>query len=60
MPPSNKPGWINWIKCPGRQILLEDLEPGGILHGREDLSAEYLFWGYYLTLPEFHNDSMTH
>ena len=52
MPPSKKPGWVNWRSHVAREILLEDLEPGGILHGHDNLSAQEV-WQYYQTLPEF-------
>ena len=28
MPRSNKPGWIDWLKCETKQIILEDLASG--------------------------------
>ena len=52
MPPSKKPGWVNWISQPARAIILEDLEPGGILHGRDHVSPEHVF-PFYKTLTEF-------
>jgi hypothetical protein len=54
MPRSKKPGWVNWIKQTARGMILEDLEPGGILYGRDDVTAERAFT-YYKTLPEFEN-----
>jgi hypothetical protein len=44
--------FVQWIKCPGRGILLEDLEPNGLLEDHQDRPAEAL-WRYYKTLPEF-------
>jgi len=54
MAPSKKPGWINWRlkKNFARQMILEDLEPGGVLHGRDHLSATEV-WKFYKNLPEF-------
>jgi hypothetical protein len=47
-----KNGWINWPKTEAREILLEDLLPGGILHGMNHVSEEEAF-DFYTTLPEF-------
>lgn len=44
--------FVNWKKCPGREILLEDLEPGGILEDQRDRPAKDL-WRFYEKLPEF-------
>jgi hypothetical protein len=44
--------FVNWIKCPGRGIMLEDLEPGGLLEDHLHRPAEAL-WRFYKTLPEF-------
>ena len=52
MPRSKKEGWIDWIACAGRSIILEDLEPGGILDGQDGLSAEDAF-RFYKKMPEF-------
>jgi hypothetical protein len=49
---SEKPGWIEWVGSRARAILLEDLEPDGVLHGQDHLSADDLF-GFYKRLPEF-------
>jgi hypothetical protein len=49
---SEKPGWIEWFGSRARAILLEDLEPDGVLHGQDHLSADDLF-GFYKRLPEF-------
>jgi hypothetical protein len=45
-------GWINWLKSDAREILLEDLMPGGILHGQNHVSEEEAY-DFYTTLPEF-------
>jgi hypothetical protein len=55
MPRSKKPGWVNWRSHVAREILVEDLEPGGILHGHDNLSAQEVWQQYYQTLPEFGN-----
>lgn len=52
MAPSNKPGWIDWRKSPARQVLIKDLQPGGPLHMRDNLSAEDIF-GWYKQFPAF-------
>ena len=44
--------FVNWRKCPGREILLEDLEPGGLLEHQRHRPAKDL-WRFYKTLPEF-------
>jgi ribosomal protein S21 len=43
---------VQWRKCPGREILLEDLEPDGILEDHRHRPAKDL-WRFYKTLPEF-------
>jgi hypothetical protein len=52
MPRAKNPLWINWRSCKARAILLEDLEPGGLLDGMGQLS-EADVWEFYRTLPEF-------
>jgi hypothetical protein len=54
MPQATNPLWINWIKTKARQILLEDLEPGGLLDGFGHLS-EADVWHFYKERPEFKN-----
>ena len=56
MPKSKKPGWIVWHAKTNtaRKMILQDLEPEGILDGRDDLSA-FDVWQYYKNLPEFGN-----
>ena len=44
--------WVKWISCPGRDILLRDLEPGGFLVEMDHLSAEDL-WPFYKDHEEF-------
>jgi hypothetical protein len=43
--------WVNWVKCVGREILLEYLQPGRILFEKDNVSAEEMFQ-FYTTLPE--------
>jgi hypothetical protein len=52
MPTSKNPDWIDWFSSKARAILLEDLEPGGILDGQDHLKPAELF-GYYKTMGEF-------
>ncbi len=49
---SKKKGWIEWLGSRARAILIEDLEPGGILFGQDHLSADDLFT-FYSELDEF-------
>jgi hypothetical protein len=52
---AEKPGWIaDWRFSAPRRIIIEDLEPGGPLFGKEHISAEEAF-SFYSTLPEFRN-----
>ena len=53
MPPQPKnPLWIKWRTSPARAIIMEDLEQGGILHKRDNISTEEA-WNFYKTLPQF-------
>ena len=52
MPKSKKPGWIEWRNCPAREILIQDLGPGGPLHNRDHILAEEIFV-YYKQTPAF-------
>ena len=52
MPRSNKPGWIDWANSAAREIILEDLEPNGFLHNKNDMPALEV-WKFYQNLPEF-------
>jgi len=52
MPREKKEGWVNWRKCKGREILLEDLEPGGLLQDQDHQPVEVLY-RFYKKLPEF-------
>jgi hypothetical protein len=44
--------WTDWKKCPGRQVLIDDLQPGGLLFEKPEITAEEAF-EFYTTLPEF-------
>lgn len=52
MPPKKNPLWIQWRTSPARAIIMEDLEPGGILHQRENISAADV-WEFYKSFPQF-------
>jgi hypothetical protein len=52
MPSTRNPDWIDWRSSAARQILLEDLEPEGILFEKGHISPEQA-WKFYSTLPEF-------
>ena len=43
---------VKWSQCPGQEMLLEDLQPGGILFEKDHVPAEIVFQAYK-TLPEF-------
>ena len=52
MPRSSKPGWIDWVNSAAREIILEDLLPGGYLFGKNDMPASAA-WNYYRNMAEF-------
>jgi hypothetical protein len=52
MPRSKKPGWVDWKKCPAREVIIMDLQPGGPLYLRENIPAEDIF-PWYKQLPAF-------
>jgi hypothetical protein len=52
MPSSLNPDWITWISSAAREILLEDLEPGGKLHQEDHVPVE-IVWDLYKLYPEF-------
>jgi hypothetical protein len=54
MPQSKKPGWINWRNSAPREIILEDLDPGGFLFGKDDMPAT-VAWEHYKGLEELNN-----
>ena len=47
-----KEKFVDWRKCEGRAILIEDLEPGGLLYNMNMVPADHLF-KIYKRLPEF-------
>jgi hypothetical protein len=48
----NHAGWINWTTSAARQMLIEDLQPGGLLYEKTSVTEEEAF-EFYSTLPEF-------
>ena len=52
MPWSSKPGWIDWVNSPAREIILEDLLPGGYLFGKNDMPAS-VAWKHHRVMEEF-------
>lgn len=48
-----KDGWVDWRNHAAREILLEDLEPGGWLHGQDDLDAKTVYDVYQNKQEEF-------
>jgi hypothetical protein len=49
---SNKPGWIDWRTSAARKVILEDLQPGGFLHGKDAMATKDV-WDIYRTKPAF-------
>jgi hypothetical protein len=47
-------GWINWRNSAARAILLQDLEPGGLLNEMDHVPAEEVF-NFYKDSPGFEN-----
>jgi hypothetical protein len=52
-PATKNEGWVQWVDCSGRQILLDDLEEGR-LSLDDSVTAEQA-WETYRTTPEFAN-----
>lgn len=52
--PQRRAGWVNWRTSEARKIILEDLEPGGILDSRHHLSVAEV-WEFYRSLEGFEN-----
>ena len=50
-------GWVKWRSCVSREILMADLEPGGILDGSNHLEAEEV-WEFYKTVPVFMSEEI--
>jgi hypothetical protein len=46
------PLFIDWRNSSARAVLLQDLEPGGILYQRDNISEEEA-WEFYKQLPQF-------
>jgi hypothetical protein len=46
-------GWIDWKNSAAREIMWEDLEVGGWLHGRDDQDAKVVFEIYQERDEEF-------
>jgi hypothetical protein len=46
------PDWIDWRNSAAREIILEDLEPGGALYGMDNVPVTEVF-EFYSLLPEF-------
>jgi hypothetical protein len=51
-PRTRRAGWIDWRNARARAIILQDLEPGGVLVDMDHLDAELIF-DYYKEMPEF-------
>eukprot|EP00957_Ditylum_brightwellii_P044903 3405274-Ditylum_brightwellii.AAC.1 len=52
MPQSSKPGWIDWVNCAAREIVLEYLLPDGYLFEGNDMPAS-VAWKHYCVVTEF-------
>ena len=50
---TRKDGWVNWKSHAAREILMEDLEPGGWLHGKDDEDAKCVCGVYQSRQDEF-------
>ena len=46
-------GWINWKVSAAREIVLEDLDPGGWLHDEDETPAKDIFEIYLKNHEEF-------
>ncbi len=46
-------GWIDWRNSAAREIMMEDLEPGGWLYGEDDLDAKLVYDVYKSRQEEF-------
>jgi hypothetical protein len=56
MPPrsrTTRPGWIDWANCPGREILINDLQSGHLPVHEHELSAEEAWDLVYQHMAEF-------
>ena len=45
-------GWVKWATSAAKEVLMEDLQPGGMLHQMDDVTAAEA-WEFYSSLPEF-------
>ena len=45
--------WVDWINHAAREILMEDIEPGGWLYGKDVEDARAIFEIYKAKQPEF-------
>jgi hypothetical protein len=52
MAPSTTTGWVEWAKCPARDVIIEDLRPGGHLYNRDYITAKVIF-PWYKQFPAF-------
>jgi len=50
--PADKGKWVDWRKCPGREVLLDDLKRGALPLTEEELSTEHA-WSFYREMTEF-------
>ena len=50
---AKKKGWIDWRNSAAREILMEDLEQGGWLYGKDDMDAKEVFDIYQAKQEEF-------
>ena len=49
---NHRNGWIQWRFSAARDIIMEDLEPDGILYGKDNISTEEAF-AFYSQEPAF-------
>ena len=45
-------GWVKWATSAAREVLMEDLQPRGMLHQMDDVTAAEA-WEFYSSLAEF-------
>jgi hypothetical protein len=53
MPPSKRPGWIEWRNCVPKHIIMNDLETGVLPIDAEEMSAEEAWTICYRHMAEF-------
>ena len=44
--------WIDWVNCPAKHVLLDDLKWGRLPRDKHEMSAEQA-WSFYQRMPEF-------